>query len=1185
MSRGIFSGLVRCLFVCSALMLCFRVRPAGAQMSSQGTVTVIVLDQGGGAVQGAKLVLKDLASNEVRNAETQQLGGYSFVALPLGTYELTVSRDGFQTEVLGSVVVQGGRVTDVKVTIKVGAAAEKVVVSGAAAPLMETSSNAIASTIDMKQIENLPLQGRNIAALAFLTPGYSGTPVNGGGTWNGLPVIAQGNSIDGVISSTSRMKFSGNVQPGLQARLEDLEEMTVQTSQVDLNQSLGTSAMQVSFVTRRGSNELHGRVFEDFRNSALNANSWINDAIGLRKTPLILNEFGGGVGGPILKDKLFFFGSFSMAKQPGGYTAGTNPLRQVLTPAAQQGVFTYTSGPQKGQTVNLFTQIAQPNGLPGAVNAQIAAEQALLNRAVAGSGVILSAVAGDPNLENVNWLVSSPITRYFPALRLDYNVSKKVRIDFSWERTKFKQPNAAAPIFPGPDFANQAAANRANNYTTSLGVTWTITPALVNQFRGGYYYNAAWNAFGAKPLWVTGQQVSWAIANSGQSFNLPVSNYYPLVNFADNATWLHGKHAAAFGVNFYREQDHYWNAPDGIPNLAMGLVNGDPAFSTFESYFANSPDRVEAENLYATLVGRISVVGPIASGYPYDVKTGQYATTAGSAYNLDELQKGWGLYAQDSFRLNPHLTVNYGLRWDFTGDDHDLTSAYHGATASGMYGPSGIGNVFKPGTLTGTMNPTYDASSHQYAPWNVSPQPTIGLAWNPAYSSGLLGKLFGGSNTVIRAGFDIKRFTEPYQYFWNNASNHGLAFFQTFSLVPANGGSTGTFAPGSLSLGDSLPPYLKSPSAYAARIPQSAFTWHYFWGGAGIDPHIQQPYVQEWNLGIQRQLGRNNVLEVRYVGHRSVHQWIQTDPNEINIFENGFLDQFKMAQKNLTINLANGINSFANNGFAGQQPLPFFDAAFKGEASGGTGAPFKDYANGGFINDLKRGAAGTLASQLAYPFGQAPYICNLVGSSLTSCTTQFGYTSPGPYPLNILQANPYAAGSSIGQPQSWLMAGAYGDYHALQVDLRQRQWHGMQFDVNYTWSHTLGLQPDSQWLGTSNVFTIRNLRQGYGPTLFDLRHVVHTSGTFDLPFGSGKALLNRKGVLDKVVGGWALGTIFTYETGFPFRLTGGYGTFNDYSAGGMALNGITVSQLQNAVGVYHSGGAFAYDINPQLLGK
>src|SRR5260370_23840670 len=158
---------------------------------------------------------------------------------------------------------------------------------------METTSNAIASTIDMKQIHDLPLQGRNIASLAFLTPGYSGTPVNGGGTWNGLPVIAQGNSIDGVISSTSRMKFSGNVQPGLQARLEDLEEMTVQSSQVDLNQGLGTSALQVSFVTRRGANLYHGQVFEDFRNSALNANSWRNNAIGLKKTPLILNDFGG----------------------------------------------------------------------------------------------------------------------------------------------------------------------------------------------------------------------------------------------------------------------------------------------------------------------------------------------------------------------------------------------------------------------------------------------------------------------------------------------------------------------------------------------------------------------------------------------------------------------------------------------------------------------------------------------------------------------------------------------------------------------------------------------------------------------------------------------------------------------------------------------------------------------------
>ena len=1191
MLQRFFFFLRRAGLASTVILLASYVPPASAQMGSAGTVNVLVFDSSGAAVEGANLVLRDLATNDSRRTQTLETGTGTFATVPLGTYRLTVTKTGFETQVTNAVVVQGGRVTDVKVTLKVGAATETVVVQSAT-PLVETTSNAIATTIDMKQLNDLPLQGRNIARLAFLSAGYSGTPVNGGGTWNGLPVIAQGNSIDGVISSTSRMKFGGNVQPGLQARLEDLEEMTVQTSQVDLNQSLGTSAMQVSFVTKRGSNDYHGQVFEDFRNSALNANTWHNDAVGLRKNALILNEFGGNFGGHIIKDKLFFFGSFAMAKQPGGYTAGLNPLRLALTSAAQQGIFTYTSGPQKGQTVNLFTQVAQPAGLPTTVNTQIAAEQALVNKATSSGGALLAPVANDPNLLNVNWAVSSPITTYFPALRLDYNVTRKVRIDFSWEETKSRQPNAAAPILPGSDFANQAAETASNFYTTSLGLNWTITPTLVNQFRGGYYYNANWNAFGAQPLWVTQPQVSWAIPNltSGQSFNLPQSNYYPLVNAQDNATWLHARHSLAFGFNFYREQDHYWNPPDGIPNIALGLQTGDPALNTFETYFANASagDRTEAEQLYATLIGRISGVGPIGSGFPYNVQTGQYATTPGSAYNLDELQKGWGLYAQDAFRLTPHFTVNYGLRWDFTGDDHDLTSAYHGATAAGMYGPSGIGNIFKPGTLTGVADPTYDASSHQYAPWNVSPQPTIGLAWNPNYTEGLFGKLFSGNNTVIRAGFDIKRFTEPYQYFWNNASNHGLAFFQTFSLVPASGGGTGTFGPGSLSLGDSLPTYLLSPSAYAAKIPESQFTWHYFWGGAGIDPHIQQPYVQEWNLGIQRQITRNNVLELRYIGHRSVHQWIQTDPNEVNIFESGFLDQFKVAQQNLAINRANGIRSFADNGFAGQQPLPFFDAAFRGEKAGATGVPLADYGNGTFINYLNEGAAGRFAAQLASPFGIVPYICNLVGSSLSTCPAQFptgGYTTPGPYPLNILQANPYAAGSSIGQPQSWLSAGAYGDYHALQVDFRQRQWHGMEFDVNYTWSHTLGLQPDGQWLGTSNVFTIRDIRLGYGPTTYDLRHVIHAAGTYDLPFGRSKALLNHSGVLDRFVGGWSLGTIFTYETGFPFLLTGAWGTFNDYAGtnSGLSLNGISVSQLQSAVGVFHANGPFVNDINPQLL--
>jgi hypothetical protein len=1173
-------------------------------MTSQGTVVVTVVDSSGAAVQGAKLNLQDAATNEVHEAETQQVGSYSFVALPAGTYKLAVSKPGFQSEVLDSVTVQANRVTDVKVTLKVGAAVEKVVVAETSTPLLETTSSAIAATIDMKQIEDLPLQGRDISSLAFLTPGFTGTP--GNGTWNGLPLIAQGNNIDGVLASTSRMKFGGNTQPGLEARLEDLQEMTVQTGQTDLSQGLGTASMQVNFVTRRGSNDVHGRVFDDFRNTALNANSWFNNATGQPRTPIILNDFGGSVGGHIIRDKLFYFGSFAMAKQPGGFI--TNNV--VLSPAMQQGIFTYTQsvtgGPQAGQTVNLF-QVAQSfaaDNLPTSVNSQTAAELAVLNKTLSfGSLTAGPNGAGDANLQTLNWLNPSPTTRYYPALRIDYNATQKIRLDFSLEETKVNEPNASAPIFPGADFANQTASFKSNNYITSLGMNWTITPNLINQFRGGYYYNAFWYTFGAKPVWLSEPAVNWPVCLggphygncSGNAFNLPVSTFYPLINVVDNAAWVRGVHTITFGVDFYREQDHYWNAPDGMQSITLGLASGDPALNDFNSYFANAAasDRSEAENLYSILVGRISGIAPTGSGFPYDPKTGKYATTPGSSYNLDELQKGWGLYAQDSFRTTPHFTFNYGLRWDFTGDDHDLTSAYHGASIAAMYGQSGVGNLFKPGTLTGDPNPAYLASSHQYAPWNVSPQPTIGLAWNPSYSEGILAKLFGGSATVVRAGFDMKRFTEPYQYFWNNASNHGLAFFQNFSYNPANGGAPGTFTPGSLQLGNTIDPtkFLYSPGSYAASIPESTYTWNYYWGASGFDPHIKQPYVEEWNLGIQRQLGQNNVLELRYLGHHSVHQWMQIDPNEVNIFENGFLKQFQAAQGNLAACMANATcaknPSFANQGLAGQVPLPLFDAAFACPPGASGCAPGADYTNGGFIIDLNQGAAGTLASQLAYPFGTVPYICNLVGSSLSPCVG-YGYTSPGQYPLNFFQVNPLGA-SYPGVTQSYQVAGGYGNYNALQVDFRQKQWHGMQFDVNYTWSHTLGLEPETntpttaQWLGTINEFTLRDLRQSYGPAAFDLRHVIHASGTFDLPFGKGKALANRPGVVDKIVGGWSLGTIVTWQTGLPFQLLGGYGTFNDYGDGGFVLSGITKSQLQNAVGVYHTSGPYIDIINPKLL--
>ena len=1152
-----------------AMVLCLMMAVpfAWSQHGSTGTINVTAVDPSGGVIPGANLELRDLATNDVRKAQTHDNGTYSFVNLSIGKYRLTVTKSGFASQAFDSVVVDAARTTDLQAQLKVGAETQTVEVSASATPIVETRSNAIATTIDMKQIEDLPLGGRDLTSLSQLTPGYTGT-------WNGLPSVAQGSNIDGVIGSPSRMKFGGNAQPAVSARLEDIEEMTVQTDQLDLNQGFGQANMQINFVTRRGTNRFHGRVFEDFRNSGLNANSWYNDASGLRKDKLILNDFGGSLGGPIIKDKLFFFGTFAMSKQPGG----SNAYNDVLTQAAQNGTFQYTGTDGQTHTVNVLQMVHNYNSsLPGTVNAVTGTQLQAINQSLQYGALTPTA---DPNISQLGWLINSPTTYYYPTVRVDYNASQAIRMNLAWNETKYDQPGVNAPFFPGPTFADQQAGNQSKAYTAAYGLDWTISPTLVNSFKAGFLYNANKYAYDVAQTYANnGQTVAWNLPvpypfggnMSGQQYNLPVSTYYPVFNLSDTMTWQKGAHTFNFGFSWYREQDHYWNPPAGFPNITLGLANGDPALQAFtQSSVPNASfaQLSEAEQLYAVLTGRISNVG---GQFAYNPSTGTYANSVG-AYNLDELQKAWGLFFQDSYRIKPNLTLNYGLRWDFTGDDHDLTGAYHGASPEAIFGPSGVWNVFNPGSLSGTMNPTLNASGHQYHPWNVSPQPAIGIAWAPKFSEGWTGKLLGEDRTVFRAGYSLRRFTEPQQYFWNNASDYGSFFYQNFYLNANSTGTAGTFQPGSLSLGNTLPPYGYAPTQYQAVAPEADYTFLYTVGVNGIDPNIRQPYTQSWNVGIQRQLGKSTALEVRYNGSRTIHQWISLNTNEVNIFENGFLNEFKAAQANLAINTAHGVSGFANNGYAGQQALPIISAAFNGAPG--------EYTDTTFLNYLATGQAGAFANTLT-GLGAAPFFCNLVGSGFTPCATNGGYTGAGAgYPINFFQANPFASNTSVG----YMTDSGYSNYNGLQVDLRQRNWHGVQFDANYTWSHTLGVATPNDWTGSIAQFTLRNLDRSYGPTLFDLRHVVHVNATVDLPFGRGRRFANQNGVLDRIVGGWTVGTIFTYQSGAPFRLNGGYLTYNDYADGGINLNGISVSQLQSGVGVYRiPGAAYVNILNPQYI--
>jgi hypothetical protein len=1140
----------------------------GQAGGATGSVTVTVVDATGSVVADAALELRDLATNTVHRARTQEVGNYRFVNLPLGAYSLTVSKPGFETQVFSNVVVQAAQTTDLKAALTVGATTQTVEVAGEAAPILTATVNTIGTTITTTQVEGLPMQGRNVTQLTTLMAGYTGT-------WNGLPTAAQGNNVDGVVSSTSRMKFGGNATPVVGVRLENIQELTVQTDAMDMNQGFGNSAMQINMASKRGGNQFHGLLFEDHRNAALNANSWINNARRIRRPPLILNDFGGNLGGPILRDRLFFFGSLAIQKLPSGNEANRN----VLAPSAQSGLYRYAANPNG---VNLLS-LAAANGFPSTITPTTASGLSRIN-AVLGQGVVTP--TSDPNINNLGFIYSGAQTFYYPTLRIDWNTTEALRMNFSFNQERFEQLNGTAPLFPGEEFADLTSADsKRNSFTLGYGLDWTVAPTIINQFRGGFLYYWAGFAQGFDESRRLGlPHVGWGYGTSPYSYPGPNSRYFPNFNAQDTVSWQKGAHAINFGGSYWREQDHYWDPPvGGWANFNLGINANDPANAMFTA--ANFPgatpvelDRARAH--YATLVGRVNT---ITGRNCYDPKRTSYST-AGELCRavLNEVQSQWGLFAQDSWRVRRSLTLNLGLRWDFINPNVDLREQYHSATPESIFGPSGVDNLFNPGSLQGTMNPSLDTRPRPYEGWKVTPQPTVGLAWNPNMTSGFLGKLLGGDATVFRSSYSLRRWVTPQQFFWNSAANYGAFYYQDWRSDPGINFTPGTVMLGSNPRlgGDPLPPLNLNPPVYQPTAPLSQFA---LLPGtprlSGFAADIKQPYTQSWNFSIQRRLGPATVIEVRYNGNRSNNQWIALNTNQVNVFaarpgEASFVDQFKQAQRNLAIN---GGTSFANNGLPGQAPIPVFEAAF-------AGAPANSgFSNSTFIQSLRQGEAARMALALAGPgAANARYFCNLVGASFGPCATNLGYTGAGAgYPINYFQANPFFSGRT--EPVSYLNSVGYSTYHGAQIDLRQQLWHGLQFNANYTFSKNLGTEPGTNWEGQFAQFDLRNLRHSYLPTGFDRRHVFHFTPVYDLPFGKGRAFANQGDVLDKIVGGWTISSIVKIQTGAPFRLTSGFWTLAQGGDSGVVLNGITGKDLQNAVGVYHADLDYVRIIDPRFL--
>ncbi len=1155
-----------------AAVLFSSVAPAQVTTGIHG----LVKDASGAVVPKAAIKLVDTATNIARNTISGEDGSFVFVNIPAGKFNLTAIAPGFEASILESVIVDTGRITDASMMMQVGATTETVQVSASAVQL-ETTSNEIGTTVNVSSINTLPYTSRDALNFALLMPGAQ--TVSGGSTFNGLPNASMNITLDGMNNNSQRFKSGGtSFYAFAPERLDAVEEATVSTSGIGADAS-GQGAMEIRFTTKRGTDKFHFHVSEQFYNEDLNANTWFNNARGIRRPVSRTDDYSGNMGGPLLpwirplKGKLFFFVNFEDVPQPSSSIISNT----VVTPDALNGNFTYLGTDGQNHTVNLLN-VAAANGFPSTPNP---VTQSLINGIKATDSnpavVAFLPVVGSPYLQTMQWNTGLNITNLYPTARLDYRISPKFTYTATWNMRH--QKYQGIPSWPGgpvPDNYPNAEAYSINTYLLSNSLAMTLSPRLLNNLTFGiqtnneYFFNPSnpfqWASYGnVNVSFPTGLFSPTTLINS----NLPQTRNNPVTQLTDTFTWVKGKHTFNIGAAFLHTwffEITYLNG-SGIPNIGLGVSGTDPINNIIQSALpfvnTNGSDPANAKSLYAMLTGRISSYSVANS---VNEITHQYAPFSPGVQRF--VHNNTGTFFADTWRVRPNLTVNYGLRWEFDSPTHNTNGV--DVSPGSLYGPSLV--QFQPGVLGGNLNPAFNVTGSMYHRDFVNPAPNIGVSWAPHAEGGLLGKVFGQDKSVFSAAYRIAYYDEGMNSISNiQSANPGAS-------QSGNGAAAIAAAPGAYTVGGAPPPLVTSPSCFCFPLPLSNYvlnggtSWNY------VNPNLKTPYVQDWNIRFQRELGRGTILSLSYIGNKATHIWHYQNVNETNTVENGFINEFKNAQSNLAI--ANGLSvaqmtaqpyvalktqNFANQGLAGQVALPILQTAFGANGTNAALAASSGFGSSTFVTDLQQGLVGTFASSLASTSTNT-YYCRLVGSNFAPCAAQ-GFTQATAYAMNTFRANPFV------NTVNYQNDDANSNYNGFQIDVRHNTTHGLTADANYVWSHTLGtVMNSSDQTSTTTWSTLRNGHLNYGPTPFDQRHKVNVYATYDLPVGRGKWLNVDNKVLDRIVGGWTLGSINTITSGSPVLVTGGRATFNTTADGGVLFgNGMTMGQLLQRTSSQTSG--------------
>ena len=1156
-TRTLPSLLLRA-FVYAAVVAALAV--AGlAQITTTG-IRGIVRDQSGAVIPNAKINLVDNSTGVEHTTVSSSDGGFLFPNLQFGSYKLTATAANFNTTVIAAITVESGRTTDVSVDLKVGAAAETVQVA-ASAEQLNTTTTEVGGTINNKMVQNLPFAGRDGLNFAGLVAGNARSNNQRNSTYNGLPNASLNITLDGMNNNSQRFKSGGtSFFAFAPARIDAIEEVSVSTTGLGADVG-GEGAMQIRMTTRRGSDQYHGKALYQGENEALNANSFFRNLQGLPRNKSRSHNAVGSIGGPLLpfferfKNKLFFFAYYEAQPAPSSSTL----QQRILTPAAQRGDFTFLGTDGIKHTVNVL-DVARAAQHTFTIDPTIAGILAKINASQSSASGFVP-ISGIPTefMVNMQWNQALNTTQSYPTARVDYQITPSVAWHGTWNLRSSDFSNGVVPypnspynfVGPGP---NPTIHSSATPYVATSSVDWTIKSNMIN--------NASFGVQGSGEYFFIDADPTRFAEYGNRIINTPLIEAYipnvatdvrnnPVYQFTDNLNWVKGRHTLTMGgtllhTSFY---SHSWNTA-GVPSYNFGVATSDPMNDILQvelkrnNINTNNNDIANALNLYALLTGRITSVSRTTNA---DEKTKEYRAFTESMQRYAFTT--FGLYAQDSFRIRPDLTLNFGLRWQFDGDVHSGNELLSQPSGANFFGPST--GLYQPGVLSNNQNPMFELVVHPYKRDYVNPAPNFGFAWNPSGKrAGFLGKLLGDRKTVIRGAYSITFYNEGLNSITNSLSG-GQGFRQ-------NGTATNgvNFEEGTLELRSPAPEIPVFPAEFGFPIAQNSFSAPV--GGNYINPNLVSPYVQNWSLGIQRQLTKDITLEMRYVGNKSTHMWHRQNIQETNIFENGFLNEFIQAKKNLDINIANGKgNTFFNNNLSGQGALPIFEAAFGELGNQPALSAGQGFGSATFIQNLNQGTAGTLANTLATT---AANLCRMVGNKLSRCVTA-GFNAPGLYPINFFQPNPYLSALTYQD------SNGDANYNGLQIDLKQRYSYGLSLGANYTLSHALtDIQNETDQASGYTWYTLRNARLNYGPSPFDRRHVFNAYWTYDLPFGKGRRFLSSNAFLDRLVGGWTLGGRETIASGHPFLLDGGRNTVNNLTQAGVVFgNGFTPEQLQKAL--------------------